>query len=146
MATRRDITKKYARAYQHADKIEKTRLLDGLVETTGWTRDHARRAIRQALAADILCFNVESAAELERIERLAAAHGRPAPVSFRVNPDVDPKTHPYISTGLKNNKFGVSLAEAERLYLEAARLPGITIAGIASHIGSPNAVVNSSVT
>jgi diaminopimelate decarboxylase len=92
--------------------------------------------IRQALAADILCFNVESAAELERIERLAAEHGRPAPVSFRVNPDVDPKTHPYISTGLKENKFGVAFEEALPLYRRAAESRSLRVVGVDFHIGS----------
>ncbi|HEX4870908.1 MAG TPA: diaminopimelate decarboxylase [Nevskiaceae bacterium] len=92
--------------------------------------------IEQALVAGVGCFNVESAAELERLAGLAAARGQRAPIALRVNPDVDAKTHPYISTGLKANKFGVSLAEAEQLYRQAAALPGIEIVGIASHIGS----------
>jgi diaminopimelate decarboxylase len=92
--------------------------------------------IRQALEADILCFNVESAAELARIERLAAEHGRPAPVSFRVNPDVDPKTHPYISTGLKENKFGVAFEEALPLYRRAAASRSLRVVGVDFHIGS----------
>lgn len=92
--------------------------------------------IAQALAADILCFNVESAAELARIDRIARAEGRRARISLRVNPDVDARTHPYISTGLKQNKFGVAYDEALPLYREAARLPGIDVAGIGCHIGS----------
>ena len=76
--------------------------------------------IGQALAAGILCFNVESEGELERIERIAGETGRRAPVSMRVNPDVDPKTHPYISTGLRENKFGVPSEDALRLYRKAA--------------------------
>ena len=92
--------------------------------------------IRQALEADILCFNVESAAELGRIERLAAEHGRPAPVSFRVNPDVDPKTHPYISTGLKENKFGVAFEDALPLYRHAAASRSLRVVGVDFHIGS----------
>lgn len=92
--------------------------------------------MEQALAAGVGCFNVESESELRRLDAIAAARGERARIALRVNPDVDAKTHPYISTGLKANKFGVTLAEAERLYLEAARMPGIEIAGIASHIGS----------
>jgi diaminopimelate decarboxylase len=89
-----------------------------------------------ALAAGILCFNVESAAELARLAEVAAAHGRRAPVSFRVNPDVDAGTHPYISTGLKENKFGVPIEEAEALYRHAASLPSIDVHGFDMHIGS----------
>ena len=92
--------------------------------------------MQQALAAGVGCFNVESESELRRLAAVAEQAGVQAHIALRVNPDVDAKTHPYISTGLKNNKFGVSLSEAERLYLEAARMPGIRIAGIASHIGS----------
>ena len=92
--------------------------------------------IRQALDAGILCFNVESAAELERLNQVAGSHGRKAPISLRVNPDVDAKTHPYISTGLKENKFGVAFEEALALYRRAAELPHLTINGIDCHIGS----------
>lgn len=92
--------------------------------------------MQAALDAGVGCFNVESESELRRLSAVASARGSTARIALRVNPDVDAKTHPYISTGLKNNKFGVSLDEAERLYLEAARMPGIAIAGIASHIGS----------
>ena len=92
--------------------------------------------IRQALDAGILCFNVESAAELERLNQVAGSHGRKAPISLRVNPDVDAKTHPYISTGLKENKFGVAFDEALALYHRAAELPHLTINGIDCHIGS----------
>lgn len=84
----------------------------------------------------IHCFNVESASELDQLNKVALALGRKAPVSFRVNPDVDPKTHPYISTGLKSAKFGVAFDEAPALYRRAATLPGITIKGIDCHIGS----------
>jgi diaminopimelate decarboxylase len=89
-----------------------------------------------ALAAGILCFNVESAAELEMLNRVAGRVGSTAPVSFRVNPDVDPKTHPYISTGLKETKFGVAFAAARPLYARAAALPHIAVRGIDIHIGS----------
>jgi diaminopimelate decarboxylase len=89
-----------------------------------------------ALAAGILCFNVESAAELETLAAVAARTGAVAPVSFRVNPDVDPKTHPYIATGLKESKFGVAFADAPALYRRAAALAHVAIRGIDIHIGS----------
>jgi diaminopimelate decarboxylase len=92
--------------------------------------------MRAALAAGILCFNVESISELHRLNRIAGELGKVAPVSFRVNPDVDPKTHPYISTGLKENKFGVPIADAPALYRLAASLPNLKITGIDCHIGS----------
>jgi len=89
-----------------------------------------------ALAAGILCFNVESAGELDHLAAVAARMGKQAPISFRVNPDVDPLTHPYISTGLKQSKFGVAFDEAHALYRKAARLPSIAVRGIDMHIGS----------
>ena len=92
--------------------------------------------MRQALEAGIRCFNVESAAELERLAAIAAQMGKVAPIALRVNPDVDPKTHPYISTGLRSNKFGVAFDEAMTLYRRAATLPGLKVSGIACHIGS----------
>jgi diaminopimelate decarboxylase len=92
--------------------------------------------IRAALEAGILMLNVESEQELALIQEVAAALGRRAPVSFRVNPDVDPKTHAYISTGLAKNKFGIPIADALRVYQEAARLPNIEVKGISCHIGS----------
>lgn len=92
--------------------------------------------IRAALDAEILCFNVESAAELERLDRIAGELGKTAPVSLRVNPDVDAKTHPYIATGLKENKFGIPFAAALPLYREAAGRKHLHIAGIDCHIGS----------
>ncbi|ODU05538.1 MAG: diaminopimelate decarboxylase, partial [Thiobacillus sp. SCN 63-1177] len=92
--------------------------------------------MRAALSAGILCFNVESVSELHRLDRVAGTLGKVAPVSFRVNPDVDPKTHPYISTGLKENKFGVPIADAPALYRLAASLPNLKITGIDCHIGS----------
>ena len=92
--------------------------------------------VAQALAAEILCFNLESVAELEMVERVAARMGRCAPISVRVNPDVDPKTHPYISTGLKSNKFGVAYADTLPLYRRAAELAHVQIVGIDCHIGS----------
>ena len=90
----------------------------------------------QALQAGIRCFNVESASELDRLEQVAAGLGLRAPLALRVNPDVDPKTHPYISTGLKDNKFGVSFDEAFALYQRAAASPHLQVSGIACHIGS----------
>lgn len=92
--------------------------------------------MRIALEAGIRCFNVESAAELERLNAVAGELGSTAPIALRVNPDVDPKTHPYISTGLKGNKFGVAFADAFALYQRAAALPNLRVAGIACHIGS----------
>lgn len=89
-----------------------------------------------ALKAGILCFNVESASELDRLAGVAARLGKRAPISLRVNPDVDAKTHPYISTGLKENKFGVPIADALALYRHAATLPSIEVTGIDCHIGS----------
>lgn len=89
-----------------------------------------------ALGTGILCFNVESAAELERLDAVAARAGKKAPISLRVNPDVDAKTHPYISTGLKENKFGVACADARALYRHAATLANLEITGIDCHIGS----------
>jgi diaminopimelate decarboxylase len=92
--------------------------------------------MRAALEAGILCFNVESEAELERLSALATAMERTASVSLRVNPDVDAKTHPYVATGLRDTKFGVPYEEAPRLYRKAAALPGLRVVGIDCHIGS----------
>jgi diaminopimelate decarboxylase len=92
--------------------------------------------MRQALAADILCFNVESESELYRLDRVAGEMGKVAPVSLRVNPDVDARTHPYIATGLKQNKFGVAYDHAPALYRRARSLPHIRVEGIDCHIGS----------
>jgi diaminopimelate decarboxylase len=92
--------------------------------------------LAQAIAADILCFNLESVAELQMVERVAASMGRRARVSVRVNPDVDPKTHPYVSTGLKSNKFGVAYADTLPLYRRAATMAHVEIVGIDFHIGS----------
>jgi diaminopimelate decarboxylase len=92
--------------------------------------------MRAALDAGILCFNVESESELHRLDGVAGQMGKIAPVSFRVNPDVDPKTHPYISTGLKENKFGVPIADAPALYRLATRRPNLKVTGIDCHIGS----------
>lgn len=92
--------------------------------------------MRMALEAGILCFNVESAAELERLNEVAGSMGKIAPVSLRVNPDVDAKTHPYISTGLRQNKFGVAYGDALGLYRKAQALPHLHITGVDCHIGS----------
>lgn len=92
--------------------------------------------IRAALEAGILCFNVESESELGRINRIAGELGKIAPVSLRVNPDVDAQTHPYIATGLKENKFGVAFGDALRLYESAAGMSNLKIRGIDCHIGS----------
>ena len=92
--------------------------------------------MKMALNAGIFCFNIESPAELERLNEVAGDCKKKASISFRVNPNVDPKTHPYISTGLKEAKFGVAYDNALELYRRAASLPNITIAGIDCHIGS----------
>lgn len=92
--------------------------------------------MRRALEVGIRCFNVESEAELERLNRVAGEMGKVAPVSLRVNPDVDAKTHPYISTGLKENKFGITIDMAEGIYQRAAQMPNIHVTGIDCHIGS----------
>jgi diaminopimelate decarboxylase len=92
--------------------------------------------MRMALGAGVLCFNVESPSELERLNEVAGAMGKIAPVSLRVNPDVDAKTHPYISTGLKQNKFGVAYDEAVALYRRARDLANLRITGMDCHIGS----------
>jgi diaminopimelate decarboxylase len=92
--------------------------------------------MRRALQLGIRCFNVESAAELERLNGVAGQMGRRAPVSLRVNPDVDAKTHPYISTGLKDNKFGIDIQSALAVYQQAAGLPHLEIVGVDCHIGS----------
>lgn len=92
--------------------------------------------MRTALAAGILCFNVESENELARLDQVAGELGKIAPVSFRVNPDVDAKTHPYIATGLKENKFGIPFASALSLYRTAAAMKRLRVVGIDCHIGS----------
>jgi diaminopimelate decarboxylase len=92
--------------------------------------------MRSALEAGIFCFNVESASELDRLNAVAGSMNKIAPVSLRVNPNVDAKTHPYISTGLKNNKFGVVYEDALSLYKAAAKMPNIDIHGVDCHIGS----------
>ncbi len=92
--------------------------------------------MQRALEVGVHCFNVESEAELYRLNEVAQAMGCRAPVSLRVNPDVDAKTHPYISTGLRDNKFGIAFDQAQRIYETAAQLPGLQVLGIDCHIGS----------
>ena len=92
--------------------------------------------IRRALEVGIHCFNIESEAELARIDQVAAQMGKIAPISFRINPNVDAGTHPYISTGLKENKFGIAIDEALRIYQHAASLDNVKITGMDCHIGS----------
>jgi len=92
--------------------------------------------MRAALQAGILCFNVESEGELERLAQVASALGTVAPVSLRVNPDVDPGTHPYVATGLRESKFGIGFEQALPLYLRAAKFASLRVAGIDCHIGS----------
>ena len=96
----------------------------------------SRAEIMRALEVGIRCFNVESVAELHHINQIAGEIGKVAPISLRVNPDVDAHTHPYISTGLKENKFGVSVDEAREVYKLAATLPHVKITGMDCHIGS----------
>jgi len=95
-----------------------------------------REDMRRALEVGVHCFNVESTDELERLQVVAAEMGKVAPVSLRVNPDVDAGTHPYISTGLKENKFGIAIADAEAIYVRAALLPNLEVVGVDCHIGS----------
>ncbi|MBH3426892.1 diaminopimelate decarboxylase [Pseudomonas alkylphenolica] len=95
-----------------------------------------REDMRRALEVGVHCFNVESTDELERLQVVAAEMGLRAPISLRVNPDVDAGTHPYISTGLKENKFGIAIADAEEVYIRAAQLPNLEVVGVDCHIGS----------
>jgi diaminopimelate decarboxylase len=95
-----------------------------------------RSEMRRALELNIQCFNVESEAELEVLSEVAMSIGKVAPISIRVNPNVDPKTHPYISTGLKGNKFGIAHERTVATYLHAASLKGLKVVGIDCHIGS----------
>ncbi|MDU9407399.1 diaminopimelate decarboxylase [Pseudomonas sp. zfem001] len=96
----------------------------------------SRDDMRRALEVGVHCFNVESVVELERLQKVAAELGVKAPVSLRVNPDVDAGTHPYISTGLKENKFGIDIEQAEAVYARAAELPNLDVIGVDCHIGS----------
>ncbi|WP_288320259.1 diaminopimelate decarboxylase [uncultured Haemophilus sp.] len=101
---------------------------------SGVAKSHSE--IERALDVGIRCFNVESIPELHRINEVAGKMGKIAPISLRVNPDVDAKTHPYISTGLKENKFGVSVQQAREVYRLAKTLPNVKITGMDCHIGS----------
>ncbi|AWI50381.1 diaminopimelate decarboxylase [Actinobacillus porcitonsillarum] len=101
---------------------------------SGVAKSHTE--IARALEVGIRCFNVESISELHRINEVAGQLGKIAPISLRVNPDVDAHTHPYISTGLKENKFGVSVQQAREVYRLASRLPNVKITGMDCHIGS----------
>ncbi|WP_027908900.1 diaminopimelate decarboxylase [Pseudomonas sp. URMO17WK12:I4] len=96
----------------------------------------SRDDMRRALEVGVHCFNIESSVELERLQKVAAEMDVKAPVSLRVNPDVDAGTHPYISTGLKENKFGIDIEQAETVYARAAELPNIEVIGVDCHIGS----------
>ncbi|MBE8590448.1 diaminopimelate decarboxylase [Pseudomonas sp. MAFF 301449] len=96
----------------------------------------SREDMRRALEVGVRCFNIESTDELERLQVVAAEMGVRAPISLRVNPDVDAGTHPYISTGLKENKFGIAIADAEDVYIRAAQLPNLEVLGVDCHIGS----------
>lgn len=106
----------------------------GKVVFSGVAKSHSE--IQRALEVGIRCFNVESIAELHRINQIAGEIGKTAPISLRVNPDVDAHTHPYISTGLKENKFGVSVDVARDVYRLAKTLPNVQIVGMDCHIGS----------
>ena len=108
------------------------RAADVIFSGVGKTREE----MRVALQAGIACFNVESEAELDVLNQVAVSVGKVAPVSIRVNPNVDPKTHPYISTGLKGNKFGIAHERTLQAYQHAAQLPGLNVVGIDCHIGS----------
>ena len=101
---------------------------------SGVAKSHSE--IARALEVGVRCFNVESIPELHRINEVAGKMGKVAPISLRVNPDVDAKTHPYISTGLKENKFGVSVQQARDVYRLAKSLPNVKITGMDCHIGS----------
>ncbi|WP_439894922.1 diaminopimelate decarboxylase [Pseudomonas syringae] len=96
----------------------------------------SREDMRRALEVGVHCFNVESTDELERLQSVAAELNVRAPISLRVNPDVDAGTHPYISTGLKENKFGIAIADAEDVYVRASQLPNLEVIGVDCHIGS----------
>lgn len=96
----------------------------------------SRDDMRRALEVGVHCFNVESTDELERLQEVAAEQDTVAPISLRVNPDVDAGTHPYISTGLKENKFGIAIADAEAVYARAHELPNLKVLGVDCHIGS----------
>ena len=118
-------------------ELERVRAAGGELNTVTFAGVGKSRAeIDLALAAGIGCFNIESAFELDLVSAAAVAGGCEAPVALRVNPDVDANTHPYISTGMSENKFGIPMTEAVALYRHAATLPGVRVTGVACHIGS----------
>ncbi len=120
-----------------AGELERVRAVSGDMRRTVFSGvGKQAHEMRLALESGVLCFNVESAEELEVLAAEAAAAGRVAPVSLRVNPDVDARTHPYISTGLSNSKFGIPVADALQLYHRASALPSLQVTGIDCHIGS----------
>jgi diaminopimelate decarboxylase len=130
---------KLGSGFDIVSKGELSRVMEAGGDTTkvvfsgvGKTSDEIRFALQQ----NILCFNVESDAELDRINNVAAKLGVKAPISIRINPDVDAKTHPYISTGLKANKFGIARDDALRVYKRAAAMPNLEVKGMDCHIGS----------
>jgi len=120
-----------------AGELHRVRLAGGDLSRVVFSGVGKRRdELAMALEAGILCFNVESAAELRLLDEVAGSLGRRAPVSLRVNPDVDPKTHPYIATGLRRSKFGIAYDDALATYEEAARRPNLEVVGLDFHIGS----------
>jgi diaminopimelate decarboxylase len=130
---------KLGSGFDIVSKGELSRVIEAGGDTTkvvfsgvGKTSDEIRFALQQ----NIMCFNVESDAELDRINNVAAKLGVKAPISIRINPDVDAKTHPYISTGLKANKFGIGRDDALRVYKRAAAMPNLEVKGMDCHIGS----------
>jgi len=120
-----------------AGELERVLAAGGEASRGGFSGVGKTRAeMRRALLAGVRCFNVESRGELELLSQVAVTEGRTAQVSLRINPDVDAGTHPYISTGLKDNKFGIAHDQALASYRRAAALPGLQVAGIDCHIGS----------
>jgi len=118
-------------------ELERVRAAGGDVQSVTFAGvGKTRNELECALAANISCFNVESLQELDLLAEVATSMGVTAPVALRVNPDVDAKTHPYIATGLNDNKFGIPMPDALEIYRRAARAPGLRIVGVACHIGS----------
>ena len=123
-------------------ELERVRAAGGRMDRTVFAGVGKRREeLELALEAGVMCINVESAEELERLGELAAGMGRRAPISLRVNPDIDARTHPYISTGLKQNKFGIPIGEAQALYRHAAARPAFEVVGLDCHIGSQQTTI-----
>lgn len=118
-------------------ELERVRVAQGDMSRTVFAGvGKMRSEIERALELDIACLNIESVAELEQINQVAESVGKTARIAVRVNPDVDAKTHPYISTGLNENKFGIPMTDALSVYQKARALPKIEIVGVACHIGS----------